>query len=528
VSTRSPAAARVSARTARTAAAVATRSSRRKLGAALAIALAAGLPASPLAAAEPAGSAEKPEQSESKPDPKAQQQPDEGKPENKTEDAKSEKPSGDKDKAEDKAKAKGEAKSDDIWQREMLFGDLGGLRPWLDQYGAKLGLMETSEVLGNPTGGRSRGVIYEGLTDLNLKIDLRRTLGVPADVFARAYQIHGRGLTTTIGSLNEISGIEAAATTRLAELWYEQQFGNWLWLRFGQQTIGTEFLNPEAARLFVNGAFGWPTLPSLDLPSGGPGFPLGTPAIRARIEPEKGLSLFLGLFNGDPTGAGVGGSQLRDASGTAFRIGDGAFFIGEARYNPEGSERNGTYGFGGWINTQRFRDLRFDTQGVSLASPLSNGTARLHDNDYSLYVSINQPLPFDDSDHPPLAMFARAMGAPGDRNLVELYLDAGLTYKGPFGRADDQVGIAIGYAQVGGAARALDIDTARFNAGRYPIRSGETALELTYQFQLAPWWQVQPDFQYIFKPAGGLPDPNAPTRRLGDAAVLGVRTAITF
>jgi hypothetical protein len=34
--------------------------------------------------------------------------------------------------------------SDDLWQRKMLFGDLGGLRPWLDGYGIKLGITETS------------------------------------------------------------------------------------------------------------------------------------------------------------------------------------------------------------------------------------------------------------------------------------------------------------------------------------------------------------------------------------------------
>jgi porin len=487
-----------------------------------AIVLAAGLPSYSLAAVERGGSVDASEQS--KPDAKAQQQLEQDKTESKTDNDKSEKPPGDKD----KGKGGGAAKSDDIWQREMLFGDLGGLRPELEKYGMKLGLMETSEILGNPTGGRHRGVIYEGLTDLNLNVDLRPTLGLPANIFARAYQIHGRGLSPTTGVLDEISGIEASATTRLVELWYEQQFGDWLWLRLGQQTIGTEFLNPEAARLFVNGAFGWPTLAALDLPSGGPGFPLGTPAVRARIEPEKGLSLFLALFNGDPTGAGVGGSQLADASGTAFRIGDGAFVIGELRYNPDGSDQNGTYGFGAWFNSERFRDLRIDTSGLSLASPLSNGMPRLRQNDYSLYALVNQPFLTDPEAHTGFAAFARIMGAPGDRNLVEFYVDGGLTYKGPFGRADDQAGIAIGYARVGGAARALDADIGRFNGVLYPVRSGETVLELTYQFQIAPWWQVQPDFQYIFNPGGGLPDPSTPTRRLGDAAVMGVRTAITF
>ena len=416
---------------------------------------------------------------------------------------------------------------DDPWQRKMLLGDLGGLRPWLDTYGVKLGITETSEVLGNPSGGLHQGAIYEGLTDLNLGVDFRPTLHIRGNFFARAYQIHGRGLTTTIGNLNEISGIEAAATTRLVELWYEHHFDNWR-LRIGQQTIQTEFLNPETARLFVNGGFGWPTLPSTDLPTGGPGFPLGTPAIRVRIDPVEGLTLFSALFNGDPTGAGIGGSQLRDASGSAFRVNDGAFAISEIRYNPESSDHAGTYRFGGWYNSERFRDFRSDTNGVSLASTASSGQPRLHDDDFSLYAIVDQPFLIDTEAHTSFAAFARAMGAPGDRNLVDLYLDGGLIYKGPFGRADDQVGLAVAYARIGGAARGFDADVARFSGASYPIRSAETVLEVTYRLQLAPWWQLQPDFQYVFSPGGGLPTPNAPVRRLGDAAVLGLRTAITF
>ena len=401
-------------------------------------------------------------------------------------------------------------------------------RDRLCKTGIKLGVTETSEVLGNFTGGQHRGVIYEGLTDLNLDIDFRPSLHVRGDLFARAYQIHGRGLTPTIGNLNEISGIEAAATTRLVELWYEQRFDHWLRIRIGQQTIGNEFFNPEATRLFVNGTFGWPTQPSLDLPSGGPGFPLGTPAIRVRVDPFEGLTFFTALFNGDPTGAGVGGSQLADASGTAFRTSDGAWVVSEIRYNPDSSDRNGTYRLGGWYNSERFRDLRFDTNGNSLASLASNGKPRLHDGDASLYATIDQPILFNETEHTSFAVFARAGVAPGDRNLIDVYADAGMIYKGPFGRVDDQVGLALAYARIGGAAQGFDADVARFSGIARPIRSGETLLEATYRFQLTPWWQLQPDFQYVFNPGGGAPSLSTPTRRVGDAAVLGLRTAITF
>jgi porin len=417
--------------------------------------------------------------------------------------------------------------SDDPCQPANLFTDFG-IRRQLCQAGIKLGVTETSEVLGNLAGGLRQGAIYEGLTDLNLGIDLRPTFHVRGNVFARAYQIHGRGLSASnIGNLNTTSGIEAEATTRLVKLWYEQHFDNWR-LRIGEQTITTEFLSPESARLFVNTAFGWPTLPLIDLPSGGPGALVGTPAVRVRIDPEEGVTLFLALFNGDPTGAGVGGSQLRDPSGTAFRTNDGAFVISEIRYNAESSDKNGTYRFGGWWNSERFSDLRLDANGLSLASPASSGRPFQHHGDFSFYGIVDQPLLVNEAENTKLAVLARAMGAPSDRNLVDFYFDAGLVYKAPFGRADDQLGLAIGYARIGNAARAFDADVARFAGHFHPIRSGETVLELTYRFQLTGWWQLQPDFQYLFNAAGGIANPNAPGRQVGNAAVFGLRTVITF
>ena len=538
-----------------------------------AIAFAAAQPFHPVVAAERSGPADASDPSNSKPEATARQQPEADKSADNTEEYKTEKASAEKNKngkdndktkekseddskrggdksksqdtetakdndkgddkdkdegkSKDKDEAKAESKQEDPCDPEKLLIK-SEYRQQLCKSGFKFGLTEISEVLGNPTGGLRQGARYEGVTDLSLAIDLRPTLHVRGNIFARAYQIHGRGLTAdNLGNLHIASGIEASRSTRLNELWYEQHFDNWR-LRIGQQTIGTDFFNPEPARLFVNATFGWPTQPSLDLPSGGPAYPLATPAVRLRIDPQDGVTMFLALFNGDPTGAGVGGSQLRDASGTAFRTSDGAWLVGEIRYNPEDSDKNVTYKLGAWYNSERFRDLRIDRNGNSLASPGSNGQQRLHNGNYTLYVNVDQPVLINEEEHTRLAVFARAGVVPGDRNLIDIYADAGITYNGPFGRADDQIGLALAYAKVSDAARGFDADVVRFTGAPMPLRSGELVLELTYKFQITPWWQLQPDFQYIFNPGGGLPDPSAPTRRIGDAAVLGVRTAITF
>lgn len=122
------------------------------------------------------------------------------------------------------------------------------LRQKLCKAGVKFDVIETSEILGNPTGGLRQGARYEGLTDVGLHIDLRPSFHWRGEIFARAYQIHGRGLTgDNLGSLSLASSIEAARTTRLNELWYEHHF-DYGRLRIGQQTIGREFFNPESVR----------------------------------------------------------------------------------------------------------------------------------------------------------------------------------------------------------------------------------------------------------------------------------------
>jgi porin len=124
------------------------------------------------------------------------------------------------DKPGSHAEQKADSKPDDPCDQEKLLLNFEA-RHRLCEAGVQLGVTETSEILGNLTGGLRQGARYEGVTDLNLKINLRPGFHVRGEIFARAYQIHGRGLTAdNIGNLNLASSIEAARATRLSELWY--------------------------------------------------------------------------------------------------------------------------------------------------------------------------------------------------------------------------------------------------------------------------------------------------------------------
>jgi porin len=429
-----------------------------------------------------------------------------------------------------------------FWDRSNLLGDMGGLRPWLGNYGVTLGLQETSEYMNNLSGGIHRSGAYDGLTEFSMGVDTQKAFGLPGGIFnVSGLQIHGTNLTQrNLQTLQFATGVEADSTTRLWELWYQQSLlGGKVDVKVGQQSLDQEFMVSQYAGAFMNATFGWSVLPSIDLPAGGPAYPLSSLGIRVRATPSESWTVLAGVFDGNPAGNGVGDPQQLNAHGTNFNLHDSALFIGEVQYalNPAPSDPAapkptglpGTYKLGFWYNTQTFPDQGFDNTGLSLASPQSTGIPASHRGDYSVYAVADQMVWRPSADSPQsVGVFARIMGAPGDRNLVDLGVNAGVTLKAPFkGRDNDVVGVAVGYAKIGSHAEDLASATASTTPG-YPSRSAETIIEATYQFQVTPWWQLQADFQYAFRPSGGIANPDNPPQRIGDEAIVGVRTTIEF
>jgi porin len=417
-----------------------------------------------------------------------------------------------------------------------MLGDLAGLRPALGTIGLMLDLTETSEILGNISGGVKQGAEYDGVTTLGLSLDTRQAFGWNGGVFhVSGVNTHGRNLSAeNLWSLQTASGIETDPTTRLWELWYEQSWQDGKFgIKIGQQSADNEFMTSANAGHFVNTVMGWPAIPSYDLLNGGPAFPLSALGVRVKAQLSDGVTFLGGIFNGDPVGTG-------DADhGTAFRLDDGMLAIGELQYavnapaqdgEPSSEGLPGTYKLGFWYNSEDFEDQRIDTAGLSLADPGSTGIAKTHKGNFSVYGLLDQMVWRANPTSPQsLNVFVRAMAAPSDQNLISFSINGDVTLTAPFeGRDADTFGIGFGYVQVSDRAAGLDKDTAFFSGTPYPVRTGETFVEITYQYEATRWLQLQPDFQYVFNPGGGLSDPGNPTQRIGDEAIIGPRANITL
>ena len=448
-----------------------------------------------------------------------------------------------------------------IWEQDYLTVDWGGVRTRLADKGIAFGVNVIDEVLGNPTGGINQATINGGRVELTLDLDFQKMTGLEGSFFhANAYYIYGSDLSAGhIGNLLTVSNIEAYDTLRLFDLWYQQEFlDGKVSLRFGQIAADDEFIISDYGATFINGTFGWPALTALNLPGGGPGYPLATPGVRLRIDPIEQVSLMAAVFDGDPGDRGEN-PQKKDSTGTNIDFNQGflSMFEIDYRLNQEKGMKSlpGTYKLGGFYATQNFADVHTDDTGLSLADPASSGTPRTHSGDWGIYFVANQLIyrapasgtgnsgdskdmkdakavaTDGESGDQGLGVFWRVGGSPSDRNAIDFYTDEGLNYKGLIpGRDDDVLGLGVAYAQVSSDLDQLDRDNNSLSGTDAPVENEEIAIELTYQAKITPWWTVQPDIQYIIHPGGNVTDPSdsAGARAIPDALVLGVRTTINF
>ena len=433
-----------------------------------------------------------------------------------------------------------------INRSNVLLGDMWGLRTNLSRHGISLAIVETSEQLGNLTGGSQKGTAYDGLTQVVSQLDTQRAFGLYGGLAnISLLNLHGSNLSTNnLQSLQTASGIEGNPSTRLWEAWYDQKFldQNRLSVRAGQQSLDQEFIVSSNALYFVNTMFGWPMLPSADMPSGGPAYPLSALGARIKVRPINAVTILAGVFNGNPVKNDNGTDpQLQNRYGTSFPTNGGRLYIAELQFvypavgsmvKPDQAKALGwTYKVGAWYNTNSFSDMRVDQNGLSLADPNSSGTALQHQGNYAVYAVADKLLwRHDQYPDRNLSFFTRIMYAPqSDRNLIDASLNAGLLMHSPFrNRPFDTIGLGYGYAHVSSQVSQLDKDTIQFTGNLTPVHSSESFIELTYQYQLKPWIQLQPDIQYVFNPGAGVPLPSDPSTRIQNELVMGVRTNIFF
>jgi porin len=387
--------------------------------------------------------------------------------------------------------------------QDHLTGDWNGLRTKLEDDGMTLSPTYIGEVLGNPSGGARQGVIYDGLFNVALDLDLERMSNGGVDgltLHANALYIHGSDLAGQyVGSFSNTSNIAGYNSLRLQELWLQK----WFWekkfsLKIGNMAVDNEFFQSPSGSLFINGTFGAFTLVANNvfvLPI----YPVASPGVRVQFLPASNFYIMAGVYgmdvNSDP--------ETNNQNGTHFALtsGSGMLIMSEVGYllnqSPHNDGLQGAYRLGSFVHTFNYPAFA----GL-------NGGAN-----YGIYGVMDQQIYAHDAQG--ISLFVRSGGAPSNTNFVDYYVDGGFNFSGFIpGRGNDVAGLGIARSHI-----SRDFSDAQILAGN-PSSTAETVLEATYKIQVAPWCSIQPDVQYIITPSA--------VEGSRNATVLGLRTTVCF
>ena len=408
---------------------------------------------------------------------------------------------------------------------DHMTGDWAGVRTRMVESGFHFSSGYSGEIFGNISGGKKRGVEYEGLFELGLDVDPSKFSSWQESAF-HVSSLYPHGASPSgqlVGDLSTISNIDAYDSTLLFEWWMEQNFWEQRFsIRIGQLAADEEFAIVDFAEGMLNADFGWPSFISLNAPA--PAFPVAALGVRLRWSLPDYFYIQGGVYDGNPDPGDASGGAINQ-HGTRIKLSEdeGAFTMAEFGYDsigdPSADGLRGSYKLGAWCHTGDFSHLREDQSGLALSNSMSSGMPKELDGNWGVYTVVNQMLWREETDSNALGqglgIFFRAGGSPSDRSLIELDIDAGFQYKGLFpGRDADVAGFGVAWLNLsdesGKLAQELGAEKLDY----------EVALEATYQIMIQPWWLIQPDIQYIIHPGG--------SAELNNALVIGMRSSLIF
>ena len=180
------------------------------------------------------------------------------------------------------------------------------------------------------------------------------------------------------------------------------------------------------------------------------------------------LTVLAGVFNGSPIPSDSPNTPASNPHGVSFPLDTGTLAIAELQYSfgsggsgkaNAGGPLPGNYKIGAWYDSYKFDDQQYDTIGLPLASPLSNGMPATHHGDFSLYGVMDQMIWRSmDNANRSLNVFVRPMFTPyQDRNLVSASINAGFALHAPLPTRDnDAFGVEMGTVWASSGASGFD------------------------------------------------------------------------
>jgi len=331
------------------------------------------------------------------------------------------------------------------------------------------------DVVSNFSGGIKTGTTYLGLA--NVKAGFKTETAnwwKGGGVFVNIGNTHGgEPSATLVGDFQGVSNIEAGNQTFLYELWYKQTLEKFS-LTVGLQDLNANFAYSDNGALFTNSSFGIQSSISDNTPT--PVFPLTALGANLKFDISNDYALLLAVFDGTPD------DFENNPYNIHWKLNKAQGYLAVTEFEIKKSllkGRTGTYKIG----------LYFHEHNDSIVEQENGGFYCVFDQQLTDKISVFSQIGF----------------SPKSKNNHNHFYSIGLNYKGLFNeRPTDLLGVAVAYAGIDRSAVG-----------------SETAIELTYRFQLNDYIYLRPDIQYIINPAG--------TENILDNALVGfLRFGVQF
>jgi porin len=388
---------------------------------------------------------------------------------------------------------------------ETLTKDWAGLRAAMDSIGITPTASYTTNLMGNPGGGQSRGFTYSGTMQISIFWDLAKLLHLAGFSF----NIGGAWSTGRNLSADYIGNnfwVQSAYTApgngtnnlTLGEIYLQQQlFDNSLILAAGRLGPGSTFATMPVLNKYINQGINFVpgSLWTNDdtFTSYPPGVEWGAQAIY-NLSPA--FQVAAGVFNTNQSSAlgGKGGANftLQQGNRGVLTLVQVSYFLNHA---PDDKGLSGQYSFGGFYDSNRFTNLN---------TPNSTKSGL-----YSIYGIFQQMIYRDGAAGSQKGLTVWGETALAPRSIVSVmpyFIGGGLSYQGAIPRRDEDI------ASVGVIYGSFS---------RYiPRTTAETVIEANYQVNLTNWLSIMPDIQYVLRPNG--------SSAIKNALVLGAQVQIVF
>jgi porin len=338
-------------------------------------------------------------------------------------------------------------------------------REWLESRGVTYSVTYRAESFANLRGGSDRnfGGEYLGSVDTSISFDLKKLTFGRGRIVVSSQHLHGRSINARkVGAIQSISNLDNAGFTKVTEAYYTDAYlDDKVAIKFGRLYADADFGALANGGDFINASYG--LIPTVPMPT----YPAPQVGGSVWIAPLSWMSVGAGVFKGD---------SLAPVAEGGVETTKGVFALTEAKITPysKTASFHGSYHVGIW----RQADGAHLATATSTSSPVAN---------YGVYATgdhwFHKPNSAGENVGP--GIFFQLGASPSDRNEVNRFVGGGVAWPGMIPqRSYDSVGVGITRATLAATDKS------------------ETVTELFYKFQATKKLYIQPDLQWVNKPAG--------------------------